>query len=456
MKVKRYPPPRQRTRATITGTRLLQSGTWQWTNNGVPGALYSAPGSVTMTRKQTIDIVTPGYKQLVAKGYLINNPYSSVSRTLEGGDSGNITVRWVSGSTSAELAVLGFAFRDGCGVSSDSTTPSLPSYSNITGYVQTKALAGVEAASLQTGVAIAEFRETMRMLVSPIRGLTRQVQLAHKRYKAELARGRKAVEKMNATRSKKYRAAINSAYAKGNIDKRTKSWLDRYISSGETLTDVVLGYNLGWKPFLSDIDALLNKIPSLECVERRWSRATRSQEDSFDSTSTKSTAYGTNRIKSATKAKATVRAGVLYRDRFEVSHHFGTRLADIPETVWEAIPFSFLVDYAVNVGDYLGALRAQAYSQNLLFYTSTDVEATVVRSWDAVVSTIQHPGVNNVTGTVQAWLPGTPETLTYKAKSRVPDPFSPTIARVQYSHERPAAQLQNVLSLLTRTLISIR
>jgi hypothetical protein len=205
-----------------------------------------------------------------------------------------------------------------------------------------------------------------------------------------------------------------------------------------------------------DIDALLHKIPSLDVVERRWSRATREQDTTEVVNSTRSTAYGTNRIKAEIKTKVKIRAGVLYQDRFEASHHFGTRLSDIPETVWEAIPLSFLVDYVVNVGDYLGALRAQAYSQNVLFYTTEEIECEQTRTWDAVTSIISHPGVNNVVGSVKVWRPGAPEVLTYEAKSRWPDSFGPSIARVQYSHERPAAQLQNVMSLLTKSLISIR
>lgn len=455
-KRKALPPPRPRTRSRLNSTRLLPEGNWYWINNGVQGVVYPSPAEVTLCEHRTDDIVTPGYKQLVAAGQLINNRYTSVKRTLAGGDSGDIDVEWKSGARQANLLINGAAYRDGCDVSSGSATPPLPNRSNITKYAQTKALSGVEAASLQTGVAIAEFRETMRMLVSPLRSLLRWHENAKKEYARDLKNyGRKALETKSKIRTDRYRMKVLRANAKG-LDKETKSLLERYINRGSDAADLVLSYNLGWKPFMNDIDQLLNKIPSLEVQERRWSRAMREQDTTDVVYSTHSTAYGTNRIKAEIKTKVKIRAGVLYQDRFEASHHFGTRLADIPETVWEAIPGSFLVDYIVNVGDYLGALRAQAYSKNVLFYTSEEISCEQTRTWDAIISFIAHPGVDNVVGSAKLWRPGKPEVLTYEAKSRWPDSFGPEIARVQYSHERPAAQLQNVMSLLTKSLISIR
>jgi len=455
-KRKALPPPRPRTRKRLNCTRLVNAGVYYWVNNGVQGTVTNVPAAVTLCEHQTDDIVTPGYKQLVAAGQLINNRYTSVKRSLTGGDNGDIQVEWKSGSLQANLFVTGFAFRDGCGILSGGATPPLPNRSNITGYVQTKALSGVEAASLQTGVAIGEFRKTMQTLVSPLRSLLRWHEKASKEYARDLKNyGRKALETKSRIRTDRYRMKVLRANAKG-LDKKTKSLLERYISKGGDAADLVLSYNLGWKPILMDIDALLNKIPSLEVTERRWSRATREQETTQVDYSTKATAYGTNRIKSETKIKVKVRAGVLYQDKFEASHHFGTRLSDIPETVWELIPGSFLVDYVVNVGDYLGALRAQAYSQNVLFYTAEEIVSEQTRTWESVQSIIAHPGVNNVVGSVKTWMPGNPEVLTYEAKSRWPDSFGPTISRVQYSHERPAAQLQNVMSLLTKSLMKIR
>lgn len=454
-KRKALPPPRPRTRALLVGNRVLSGGSYQWlTSQGNQPATPVDP-LVVATTKRTDDIVTPGYKQLVANGHLVNNPYSSVSRKITGGDTGDYTIEWNGPVNQATLVNTGYGFRDACGYMTDGFTPPLPNYYNLVRYTQTKALSGVEAASLQTGVAVGEFAETMRMLVSPLRGLTNWLVRADRQYKRDLkAYGRKALETKSKVRTDRYRMKLLRANAKG-LDKETRSLLERYISGGNNAADVVLSYNLGWKPFLSDIDTLLHKIPSLQVVERRWSRATRDQD--FDTSDSYSNSMSTAlaKIDTNTKTSVKVRAGVLYADRFEVSHHFGTRLADVPETVWELIPFSFLVDYVVNVGDYLGALRARAYSNIQLFYTTEEIECTHTREWAGITDTIYHPWTA-CTGSVKSWTAGAPEVLIFKAKSRRPDPFGPSLERVVFSHERPAAQLQNVLGLAIKALTSVR
>lgn len=436
--------------------RITRGGRWYWINNGVTQTVNQVPAILTTCVQQTDDTVTPGYQQLVAAGQVINHPYSSVSREISGGVGGSISVKWQSGATSAILNVEDFAFADAVGgVYSAGATPAILNYQPMVSYAQTKALSGVQSAQMQSLVSLGEFRETLRMLLSPVRGLQSWFQTAQRKYNAELQRqGREALRIAASKRKARMLSRIKAE--KAVRKKESRRLMDRVAGFGDDAADMVLAYNLGWKPFLNDIDNLLNKIPSLEYQERRTSRAQREDSESLSVKTDRSTAYGTNVVLTETQSRVKVRANVLYVDSFEASQHFGTRLADLPETVYELIPYSFLLDYVVNVGDYLGALRALMTAKVLAYSTVVEIEATATKSWDSVKSVIAHPGVNNVVGTVQSRDPGQPEVLDYKAKSRSVDSFGPSFAVGRPGGERPPAQLQNVLGLLIKQLSSLR
>lgn len=460
MKARKLKDPYPRYRARIAGNRLHGGGEYWWVNNGVQGTKFIAPPLVTTTTETMSDTVTPGYQQLVAKGAIINTPYSRMKSVITGGNGGNISVKWQNGGTTAVLNCTGYAFRDAVGNYSWAARPSgydYSTYRNLISYAQTKALSGVESATMQSMVTMGEFRETARMLVSPLRGLTKWLERAKRDYERDLQRfGRKAMEAQARIRNKRLLAQIIRERAAERGKRRKRSMMDRIAGFGSQAADAVLGYNLGWKPFLSDIDKILHKIPSLENEERRSSRSTRSSVDKYSNTYEKSTAYGVNVGRLETEIEVLVRCSVLWRDKFEVSEHFGLRLDDVPESIYELIPLSFLVDYVVNVGDYLGALRAKAYADIVAYSTVIHVKAKEQRTWDSVKSIIAHPGVGNVVGAVESRDPGSPEVLHFEVSERSVDSFGPSMAYGRPGGERPPAQAQNVAALLTNQLLKLR
>lgn len=51
------------------------------------------------------------------------------------------------------------------------------------------------------------------------------------------------------------------------------------------------------------------------------------------------------------------RAGVTARVAFSANRAFGTDITSLPEATWELVPYSFVVDWFVNVGDWLRSLN---------------------------------------------------------------------------------------------------
>lgn len=55
-----------------------------------------------------------------------------------------------------------------------------------------------------------------------------------------------------------------------------------------------------------------------------------------------------------------VRAGLLGQFEASVVETFGLRLSDIPSSVWELVPWSFVADWFFNLGDYIQALTVDS------------------------------------------------------------------------------------------------
>lgn len=120
-----------------------------------------------------------------------------------------------------------------------------------------------------------------------------------------------------------------------------------------------LEYSFGWMPLLGDCHTILNKTfepPSL--FVRRVYRYTieRHSEQGRDGTSVNSgkcTAYWTVEYRGVTTGLVTVDAPAV-----QAIAQYG--INNPTAAIWEAIPFSFVVDWFVPIGDYLDKLGSTA------------------------------------------------------------------------------------------------
>jgi len=456
VKKKQFRAPFPRTRKQLVSTRLRAAGSWGWNIDNVLQSPGSTPAVVTNTVVETQDVVTPGFAQRIAAGEIISNPYSMARRALSGGGGGDFRVRWTGSGHTHEFFVNGFAFADSVGNWGSDATPELPNYSKLISYNQTRALSGVQAATLQTGVVIGEFCKTMQLLVSPVRALQKAFAKAEANFHREInrlgARAAKVAHLRSALRKRKAYAMMRA-----RENRKHRDLIQRIADYAPSLADAVLTANLGIKPLLMDLEALLEKIPKLEYVERRVARSSGSLEDARSSSYSRLWSYNTHKYHIDSKSRVTVRCSCIYEDGFETSQHFGSRISDLPETVWNIIPLSFLVDYVLNVNDYLGALRAQAYSRILTYNTVVHIESSATKTWDSITpSTYYISGLPVTNGTVLSWNPGPPETLEYEMRSRRVDSFGPSFVFDRAGTLHPPAQLQNVLALSTRWLTAKR
>lgn len=437
-----YKRPLDRVREETLGS---VSTVWQCWLQNASGTHQYGPNAPVMSRsyRRMEDVVVPGYRQAIANGVIVNNPMSTVEVLYQqNGDTGfeakynaNPNYKWWSAPGWGDMSL---------GVPDPRRACTRINEANLRSLAQTAALAGVQAPVNQSLVSLGELHKSLKLAVSPLRALHGLLKKSEQSYKHDL---RKYGNRLNAIMKYKTHKARRNAVLALQKEKPLKSPINERL---EFIPDMVLAYNLGWKPIMMEIDAVIHKIPALEEEVRRTSRSTKSDKSSWteDVVHTNLSGSGQNgTFRYTYTEEVVVRAGVLYADGFDSRQHFGVRLSDVPSAMWELTPFSFVADYVVNLGDWISATTNVMFSRSFLAtFTTTTIKTTVSREW---------VGLTMPAGYTLTRMPIGVSTTSYEAKTRSPSGFGPELAHTplfDWSH-RPPAQLQNVLSLLTKFLM---
>lgn len=195
---------------------------------------------------------------------------------------------------------------------------------------------------LQGQVFLGELQQTVRLLKNPFA---------------------QTVRLMNALAGMRKRSGVEFA----------KSWLE---------------FQFGMKPLLSDIDAIMGLIN--ETIERNSRKSFRAYGEANDEQTTVTFISGdikgfTQRIERSKQWKSQ------YIIRFAISQEFlemaNERKTDwrrqfddvsaIPITAWELVPFSFLIDYFVNVSDIIQA--AVTSTTGVTFWSNSSIRTHIDR-----------------------------------------------------------------------------
>jgi len=135
------------------------------------------------------------------------------------------------------------------------------------------------------------------------------------------------------------------------------------------VADTWLEYSFGWMPFISDIGDLLNAINEVKNERPQTNRvrgygtteATLNLNDGIIFCPFSNYIWFIKTEKELQKCTVIYTVGEAYTIKKEVNpitetaSRFGFNAREILPTVWELIPYSFLVDYVTNVGDIIEA-----------------------------------------------------------------------------------------------------
>lgn len=134
----------------------------------------------------------------------------------------------------------------------------------------------------------------------------------------------------------------------------------RRISRQSMVRATWLEYSFGWSPLINDIDSAITAFYTSDLVrpifEMVRGRGMLESESPFLSASTSPVTNVTVSWTIVQRMRTIVSLYGVYRHRGEGTnnlHHYGFRPSEFVPTLWELIPYSFVVDYFTNIGKIL-------------------------------------------------------------------------------------------------------
>lgn len=278
------------------------------------------------------DVVTPDFARKMSHGEVVNNPCRlEVESTTSGGGS----TRYIENST-------GYTVYEGDGGSQTyyqscnlgeaanlRNLPDTPDLSDALARVKMKAIANIDSTPASMLEDVAEIRETLRFLKSPLTSL------------AGLAkRFRNDVKKRSSRMAK----------------------VKHYVGASKDISDVWLTYRFAATPLVqSSLDAYRALTETQATLPER--KTARNSVKDHSVVNAQPRVYYTPTIWDVYEHDqaviSAVRAGILYQVSNPVSDiqfKLGLRAKDIPETLWAVLPYSFVVDRMVDISSGIRAL----------------------------------------------------------------------------------------------------
>lgn len=271
------------------------------------------------------DVVTIDYKRRKAMGQVI---MSDVKQTED--RRWSTPVNWVFGTHPMWGARQ--LYGDVAAVNASNGAPPYPSYiadsaiPALEDFTLMKALARVSPATMESLVSVAEAKKTSQML---------------------------------------YRPFQNSLTLLGRMVTRRAHLVRNGLDFAKASTQAYLEYRFGWKPIINDFKnaceahVVHDQVRNLRLVaraseERSWILTGRQYSSTFNGGIQVASSADYHRVLKCS-------AGYLYEIVDEnanasLQRALGLRVADLPGTMWELVPFSFVLDRFVNIGTWLRAI----------------------------------------------------------------------------------------------------
>lgn len=278
--------------------------------------------------RTTTDFVTPGASRILASGHDLSHDFSSNYEVIEC-NSGSATYKNFSDSNPAHWSLA--TWRGSLATFVPPIAGSDPAWltNDLATYKQqllVEVIAKAHSPDFNGSLFAAEAIKTMGLFTNPVKG-------------------------------------IGKLLAK--MIKRRTAFIDKGLTLTAASSKAWLQYRYGWKPLMYDVRDLSVALLKSERVPGLVLRARVKRDLVYRNTSAQSLLWGNTswRVYGTTKRDhhITVRSGVRYRitdssvNQFR-SSSLGLSLDNVVSTAWEIVPFSFVLDWFYNVGDWLRAI----------------------------------------------------------------------------------------------------
>ena len=340
-----------------------------------------------------VDVITEDFHRRSRNGEIINNPMWKVSyqrvempSNVHGTGTGNETCTYWE---------LNFLPEAGFNYDLHSTPQSAVDalcdlYSSDSLVAQTKAWANIDVSEMQAWASLGEMPETIRMIVDLLK------------------------------------QAFKLTIAAKRGDTKTLLREVKKLRKFDTYADIWLLWRYGIRPLIGDITSLLKVLDAKPIVGKRQTfrgKHTLVYDDVVTNSHVNWSAGGAGwDFKTTERLFATFRAGVMVQIENSINSGLAILGLDNPlEAIWELIPFSFIIDWFVNVGDVISAILLNPSLSPVCSFVTEEVTRTAIvqctgYSWNNDLEPCQvHSRIHNT----MVMTPGYVNTF-ITAKRRVP------------------------------------
>lgn len=331
--------------------------------------LQSPSAALSGTYKVTTDVVTPGFDRLVKAEMRVNNPFLSVTTTarpsitstsrrwpLPGGshtgwdDSSGAVTSWADGDLSQKTSLLN--------INSD----ALNRAASIDAWKK------VSAPSSLSWVTLAELDKSLETIATRAKKLALVVQACRRRditALGDLLDGKRTLKKpkrflvwdddgkpllTKRGKTKSFRSERVITYHPRYLDDAARLWLE---------------YRNGWTPMVYDIVNTLKAIYAADLrnslIKRDILVARGKAEDTKVITRERTTPFNGLSYNFVVTESLTYSVNTYIHYSYQAPDGMMRRLNDfglfdVPSSIWELVPFSYIADWFIPIGDWLTAL----------------------------------------------------------------------------------------------------
>lgn len=384
----------------------------------VNSVLHTYPGVAGRSGSDDLmqDIVTTKFRTRSKDGGIVNNPMYRETTSYTNAMSGTT---FKPSSTSKDVYTQDRGWGNTlCGDLSPAAATSRfvsgqPLYINTDGLIslaETKALANVSAPDVESLVELAEFKETLATLRNPLKGLDEYLR---RKWRQKVKREERRVRYLVA-KSRNRRSRFGREIPKPQLPKAGKE----YTELGQMLAGEWLKLRYGILPFIRSASAIVEALQKPYSA-RKTARATEKAVANHQEILTYTVGAHVMKLQVTYTREVEVRAGLLYDNVLTFNSQWGLNLHDIPSAIYEVVPFSFVVDWLLNLGDYIRALTPKVGVTTLASWVVVKDTTTITRQ--VISHTMTLPWI----ATAPA---GGVDTMIYKTYRRTARALHPSIA----------------------------
>lgn len=351
--------------------------------------------AVTGTSVWMKDVVTPGSKAIRRAGGIINHPMTlyRLNRGFLPDVPVSMLLRDQYGTVGYEISGTGYALRHWLGhfgpaeVSHhgnnlDVTVNWTKEFSECQQLALIKAYGDIKPPETYIGVTLAEAHKTVALVMQTARRFANAIRTLRRSVRT-LSIADMSAKDFGREVERVARDVSRDLGMRFEYDRIRKAYRRKRGQGMDVLSSIWLSLRYGWSPLLNDIvttaAALTLENRSGRFVARGKVKST--GEGSSSKSARFSPNFGLQHYTLSTKIERVTRGYVIYEyeadplgdplRRFGITHPLST--------LWELMPWSFVVDWFINVGDWLLALESKVGVKILATGVTTREDATYQR-----------------------------------------------------------------------------